>query len=183
MLMLLLNDLGAAIRQSPIGWLATAFSGWLEGVTPRQIHLSPYSYRFRWSPITRLGQLILLVLWFFIVPPVWAADSTSSLPALDASAPLPAPVDAADIPSDQVNQFVDAYLQVATLIDARSEDLKRAATEAESLQLQQTIQADAYALIEATGLTLPTYWQLLGLANSDVEFRDRVLAQLEERDH
>ncbi|NJN20751.1 MAG: DUF4168 domain-containing protein [Leptolyngbya sp. RL_3_1] len=97
-------------------------------------------------------------------------------------APLPTPVDAADIPSDQVNQFVEAYLEVVALIDARSEALKRAATEAESLQLQQTIQADAYGLIEATGLTLPTYWQLLGLANSDFEFRDRVLAQLEERD-
>ena len=43
-------------------------------------------------------------------------------------------------------------------------------------------QAEAYGLIEAAGLTRQTYWQLLGLANSDAEFRDRVLAQLEERD-
>ena len=84
------------------------------------------------------------------------------------------------IPSEKVTQFVTAYLQVVALIDARSEELEAAPTEAESLALQQAIQMAAYGAIEATGLTRQEYWQLLGLANSDMEFRDRVLAQLEE---
>ncbi|MDA0673065.1 MAG: DUF4168 domain-containing protein, partial [Cyanobacteria bacterium] len=88
----------------------------------------------------------------------------------------------ADIPSEKVTQFVTAYLQVVALIDERSEELERAPTEAESLQIQQDIQRSAYALIEENGLTRQDYWQLLGLANTDAEFRDRILAQLEERD-
>jgi predicted XRE-type DNA-binding protein len=130
----------------------------------------------------QLGKLILAVsgVWIFTTSPVWAEVGEAAVIA--APSPSQTQLDSTDIPSGQVNQFVEAYLQVVDLIEARSGDLKRAATEAESLQLQQTIQAEAYELIEAAGLTQQTYWQLLGLANSDVEFRDRILAQLEEKD-
>ncbi|MEM6521251.1 MAG: DUF4168 domain-containing protein, partial [Cyanobacteria bacterium P01_C01_bin.70] len=53
-------------------------------------------------------------------------------------------------------------------------------TEAESLQLQRAIETEAFDLIQAAGLSQQDYFQLLGLANTDPEFRDRVLAQLEE---
>jgi hypothetical protein len=91
-------------------------------------------------------------------------------------------LNATDIPSEKVDQFVAAYLDVVQLIDERGEALQRAETEAESLRIQQSIQAEAFQLIEERGLTRQDYWQLLGLANTDPEFRDRVLAQLEERD-
>lgn len=91
-------------------------------------------------------------------------------------------LNATDIPSEKVDQFVSAYLRVAELIDERGEDLQRAETEAESRRLQRAIEAEAFGLIQAAGLTRQDYFQLLGLANTDPEFRDRVLAQLEERD-
>ncbi|MDB9525891.1 DUF4168 domain-containing protein [Oscillatoria sp. CS-180] len=87
-----------------------------------------------------------------------------------------------DIPAEKVDQFVTAYLHVVDLIDDRSEDLQRAETEAEFLQLQRTIEAAAFNLMQEAGLTREEYFQLLGLANADIEFRDRVLAQIEERD-
>lgn len=90
-------------------------------------------------------------------------------------------LDATDIPSEKVDQFVSAYLEVATLIDERSEDLQRAETEAESRRLQRAIEADAFQRIQDAGLTRQDYLQLLGLANTDPEFRERVLAQLEEQ--
>lgn len=103
----------------------------------------------------------------------------------DSTAPVPVTplteLDATDIPSEKVDQFVSAYLEVATLIDERSEDLQRAETEAESRRLQRAIEAAAFQRIQDAGLTRQDYLQLLGLANTDPEFRERVLAQLEEQ--
>ncbi len=89
-------------------------------------------------------------------------------------------LNATDIPSEKVDQFVSAYLGVAALIEERTADIQRAETEAESLQLQRAVESEAFTLIQDSGLTRQDYFQLLGLANTDPEFRDRVLAQLEE---
>jgi hypothetical protein len=105
------------------------------------------------------------------------------MPTADA-APLatPAAPDANDIPSETVSRFVRAYIAVVKLIESRELSLQRAETDTESHQMQQEIQAAALELIQADGLTLSAYWELLGLANSDPEFRDRVLAQIDEAD-
>lgn len=108
---------------------------------------------------------------------------SSQRPADDLSAaPKTAPrqADAKDLPSETVSQFVHAYLEVVELVERREIDLQRAETEAESLQIQREIQAEAFRLIEASGLTRRQYWQLLSLANVDADFRERVLAQVEE---
>ncbi len=102
------------------------------------------------------------------------AEDTTAVPSLTE-------LDATDIPSEQVDQFVSAYLKVVTLIDEQSEHLQRAETEAESRRLQRAIEADAFQLIQDAGLTRQDYFQLLGLANTDPTFRDRVLARLEEQ--
>jgi hypothetical protein len=120
---------------------------------------------------------------FFVNPPLALATSSQT----DNVAPLEEPPrsapnqpDASDIPSETVSQFVTAYLAVVELIEQREADLQRAETEAESLQKQREIQAQAFQLIQETGLTRQQYWQLLGLANADADFRERVLAQVEE---
>jgi hypothetical protein len=136
----------------------------------------------RWRHGLRVGMAIALTVLLWLpwgAAPAWADDEASSPQPTVFTAPE---VNAADIPSEKVAQFVSAYLEVVALIDTRSEELERARTEAESLQIQQDIQRAAYDLIEANGLTRQDYWQLLGLANGDTEFRDRILAQLEERD-
>ena len=127
-----------------------------------------------------LGWLLMMSLLVFTVPPALAETILEEPPA--PTSILSADLNATDIPSEKVDQFVSAYLQVVELIDERSEELQRAETEAESLRLQQTIQIAAFQLIEEAGLSRQDYWQLLGLANTDPEFRDRVLAQMEERD-
>lgn len=85
-----------------------------------------------------------------------------------------------DIPSEKVNQFVQAFLQVLDVIERREGELQGAETEAESLRIQRDIETEALAIIEAAGLTKSEYLQLLGLANTDSEFGERVAMQLQE---
>ena len=75
---------------------------------------------------------------------------------------------------------MSACLQVVALIERREGELQGAETESESLRIQQDIEAEAIAIIEATGLTRPEYLQLLGLANVDPEFGERIAALLQE---
>lgn len=135
-------------------------------------------------PWRRLQRLIL-ALWLSLSLSLAGLPATAgATEAIAPEAELPAPIipqpDASDIPSERVSKFVRAYLAVVDLISQRETDLQRAETETESLQLQEKIQAEAFALIEQAGLSRQEYWQLLGLANTDPDFRERVLAQVEE---
>ena len=133
------------------------------------------NYQFCW-----LGMVICCLGSGLLWPhPVALADDAPAVIAAPSSVPT-AELNATDIPSEKVDQFVSAYLSVAHLIDDRSEELQRAETETESRQLQRAIEASAFSLIQDAGLSRQDYFQLLGLANTDPEFRDRVLAQLEE---
>ncbi|MFE4105311.1 DUF4168 domain-containing protein [Almyronema epifaneia] len=136
-------------------------------------HLKSLNQRF-------LGLLLSIAL-LLPMSPAWAVASISPEPAtLAVPAVSELGLTANDISSEKVSQFVQAYLQVVELIDQRENELQSAETESETLQLQQEIQTEAFSLITQAGLTQPEYWQLLGLANSDMEFRERILAQLEE---
>lgn len=89
-------------------------------------------------------------------------------------------LDATTIPTEKVNKFVQAYLQVWQLISRREGELQAAETELESLRIAQEIETEAFAIIETAGLTNQEYLQLLGLANIDPEFGERVATQLQE---
>lgn len=119
--------------------------------------------------------LSLMLLLGCCVPAAAAPLSAAGSPM-----PLTTAPDANDIPSETVSRFVEAYVAVVDLIESRELGLQRAETDTESRQMQQEVQAAALDLIQANGLTLSAYWELLGLANSDPEFRDRVLAQIDE---
>ncbi len=88
--------------------------------------------------------------------------------------------DSNDIPSEKVNQFVHAFLQVVNLIERREGELQGAETESESLRVQREIETEALEIIATAGLTKTEYLQLLGLANTDSEFGERVAAQIQE---
>ncbi len=112
-----------------------------------------------------------------------AAESTDSIDSIDSvesAAPSRLDLGADDISSEKVSQFVDAYLQVTRLIEQREGELSEAETDSESLRVQRDIEATALTLIEGAGLNWQEYIQLLGLANSDPEFGERIAAQLEE---
>ncbi len=85
-----------------------------------------------------------------------------------------------DISSEKVSQFVDAYVQVLALVEQREGELQAAETQLESVRVQQEIEAAAFSVIESTGLTRQEYIQLLGLANSDAEFGERIITQLQD---
>lgn len=114
----------------------------------------------------------------------WAGELTEPLvessPAVEQGLPSRSGLDANDISSEKISQFVQAYLKVVALIEQRESQLQGAETDSESLQMQQEIQKEALSLIEAEGLTVQEYLQLLGLANIDPEFGERVVAHLQE---
>jgi hypothetical protein len=126
---------------------------------------------------------LAIALWLGGMLPAIAADRPESLDPV--SAPIVSPranLSASDISAEKVSQFVQAYLQVLRLIDRREGELQAAETESESLRIQQEIEAEAYGAIAAAGLTEQEYLQLLGLANTDAEFGERIAAQLLESD-
>lgn len=89
-------------------------------------------------------------------------------------------LDPSNIPSEKLSEFVHACLQVVALIERREGELQGAETESESLRIEQEIEAEALAIIEKAGLTRQEYLQLLGLANTDPEFGERIAVQLQE---
>lgn len=111
-----------------------------------------------------------------------AANSVPSVPAVESEEQIPSRVDLdpSRIPSEKISQFVHACVQVVKLIDSREGELQSAETESESLRIEREIEAAAIALIEQAGLTRQEYIQLLGLANTDPEFGERVALLLQE---
>lgn len=103
-------------------------------------------------------------------------------PVAESPAPPPPATNLAteDISAEKVNQFVHAYLQVLALVEEREGEVQAAETQLESMRLQQELESEAFAIIEDAGLTLQEYLQLLGLANTDPEFGERVATQLQE---
>ncbi len=106
-----------------------------------------------------------------IAAPTDPAPSASSAPSVP---------DASAIPAEKVERFATAYLQVLTLIGDRNAELHRAETEAAAAQLEREIEAQALEIIQTAGLSTTEYLKLLGLANVDAEFRERIAAQLQE---
>jgi Domain of unknown function (DUF4168) len=133
----------------------------------------------RIAAICRSLLLLLLVLLALCARPglSWA-ESANPLPEAESAAPAGLNTDA--ISPEKINQFIHAYLQVTNLIEQREGELQAAETDSESQRIQQDIEAQAIALIESESLTLQEYLQLLGLANLDPEFGDRIALQLQE---
>jgi len=133
----------------------------------------------RWIVLSLIGIFIGLSLAVPLAIAQETVPSDGDRPAA-AIAPEPIPLDPTNIPSEKVSQFIHACLQVVALIDHREGELQSAETDSESERIQQEIEQEALAIIEQAGLTRQEYLQLLGLANSDPEFGERVAIQLQE---
>ena len=133
--------------------------------------------------LSRTIKISLLVLFFTCAllintgAGIAEVSGQKTLPETTQLRPL---LDATTIPAEKVNKFVQAYLQVWQLISRRESELKAAETELESLRIAQEIETEALAIIEQAGLTNQEYLQLLGLANIDPEFGERVATGLQE---
>lgn len=128
--------------------------------------------------------IILSALFVLPTPVCLAQDSSSSdsptEPAVTESELNSPSFDANSIPSEKVDRFVQAYLQVLELIDRRQGELLSAETKIASARLQREIESQALQLIKQTGLTQQEYLQLLSLANIDPEFGERIAANVQE---
>jgi hypothetical protein len=139
--------------------------------------------------VRRIGSYccgIVLIIGMSLGQPMMAI-AASAPPAPTTAEPITAPprptstdIETSDISSEKINQFVRAYLQVIDLMERREAELQSAETESESRRIQHDIEAEAFALIEKAGLTRQEYLQLLGLANIDPEFGERIAIQLDE---
>jgi hypothetical protein len=127
--------------------------------------------------IMMVGVAIALLWCSLGSPPAIAATPDSPPPVLEVT---PLSPDASAVPAEKVTQFVRAYLQVLNLLDRRESELRQAETETEATRLEQEIETEAFGAIEQAGLKPQEYIQLLGLANSDPEFGERVAARLQE---
>ncbi|MEL6160266.1 MAG: DUF4168 domain-containing protein [Cyanobacteria bacterium J06623_5] len=86
----------------------------------------------------------------------------------------------ADVAAEKVDQFAQAYMQILQLLSDREPELPAAATTAEALKIERSIEADAFNIIESTGLTLPEYMQILSLASQDDTFQDKILGRIDD---
>lgn len=138
--------------------------------------------KFGWSGC-RVVILLIFTLLIGLLPgrAIVLAEALTDTEAIQEQSSLNrSNLDASDISSEKISQFVQAYLEVLTLIEQREGELQGAETETESLQIQQEIEAEAFTIINSAGLTRQEYLQLLGLANIDPEFGERVAVQLQE---
>ena len=136
----------------------------------------------RWLKQLVLLALLMAQLWMSLIPSSLAVNSASlgDVPVIEPLAPIRSNLGAEDISSEKVSQFVHAYLKVLALVEQREGDLQAAETQLESLRVQQEIETEAFATIESAGLTWQEYLQLLGVANTDPEFGERIVTQLQE---
>lgn len=146
----------------------------------------PQLWQNSWRGIQTVVWSGLMLLLLFVYDPAisWAqgssSDNSADAPAEQSAPPKRSSFAADDISSEKISQFVEAYLQVLDLVEGREGDLQGAETESESLKVQQEIESEALSIIESAGLTWQEYVQLLGLANIDAEFGERIAAQLQE---
>lgn len=138
------------------------------------------------GPIYRCLLVLIFALTLLLSLPqgLTVALDNSGAKNVESITPLPTQVrpllDTTTIPAEKVNKFVQAYLQVWQLISRREGELQAAETELESLRIERDIEAEASFMITQAGLTKQEYLQLLGLANVDPEFGERVAMQLQE---
>lgn len=131
---------------------------------------------------------VVTLLWLMLLTSTALSEelpSGSAAPGEDASTevlleqPL-SRLSSGDIASEKVNQFVQAYLQVLQLIEQHEGELQGAETDLEAQQVERQVEAEALSVIKTVGLTQQEYLQLIGLANVDPEFGERLAAQLQE---
>jgi Domain of unknown function (DUF4168) len=121
-----------------------------------------------------------LSLWLSYPTMGWADPAPSTGPSTTSTL-TEGSAETTDIASNKISQFSRAYVAVVDLITAHENDLQKAETATESSQIEKLIQSEALEAIQSNGLTLPEYLQLVGLANRDSEFREQILAAMEEK--
>ena len=117
------------------------------------------------------------------------AMATEVTPALS-DAPVPVRseperssiVSSDDVSSEKLSAFVTAYVAVMDVVERQEIPWQNAESESEALRLQQELEEDAVAKIEASGLSPAEYLQLLNLIQVDTELGETIAALLQDYD-
>lgn len=126
-----------------------------------------------------LGLFLGLAIALFGLTSASFAVSTPLVQAVPAEAGQSL-IEGADIAAEKIDQFAQAYLQVLQLLGDREAEISAAETTDEALKIEQSIESDAVRIIQDSGLFMPEYMKILGLASQDAAFQDKVLGRMDE---
>lgn len=132
-----------------------------------------------------LGVVIFISQSVMMAPTATMADS-QTFPAssvLDRSEPQRSSiVSADDVSSEKLSAFVMAYAAVMDVVERQEIPWQNAESESEAAMLQQELEEEAIAKIEASGLSQAEYLQLLNLIQVDTELGETIAALLQDYD-
>lgn len=112
-----------------------------------------------------------------------ASQAFSDFPDLDRSEPQRSSIlSADDVSSEKLSAFVTAYVAVMDVVERQEIPWQNAESESESLRLQQEVEEEAIAKIEASGLSQAEYLQLLNLIQVDTELGETIASLLQDYD-
>ena len=87
-----------------------------------------------------------------------------------------------DVSSEKLSAFVTAYVAVMDVVKRQEIPWQNAESESEALRLQQEVEEEAIAKIEASGLSQAEYLQLLNLIQVDTELGETIASLLQDYD-
>ena len=112
-----------------------------------------------------------------------ASQAFSDFPDLDRSEPQRSSIlSADDVSSEKLSAFVTAYVAVMDVVERQEIPWQNAESESEALRLQQEVEEEAIAKIEASGLSQAEYLQLLDLIQVDTELGETIASLLQDYD-
>ncbi|MCX5963156.1 MAG: DUF4168 domain-containing protein [Cyanobacteria bacterium] len=112
-----------------------------------------------------------------------ASQAFSDFPDLDRSEPQRSSIlSADDVSSEKLSAFVTAYVAVMDVVERQEIPWQNAESESEALRLQQEVEEEAIAKIEASGLSQAEYLQLLNLIQVDTELGETIASLLQDYD-
>ena len=112
-----------------------------------------------------------------------ASQAFSDFPDLDRSEPQRSSIlSADDVSSEKLSAFVMAYVAVMDVVERQEIPWQNAESDSEALRLQQEVEEEAIAKIEASGLSQAEYLQLLNLIQVDTELGETIASLLQDYD-
>lgn len=159
----------------------------------RALNVVTLFYWFLGDRLMRMGLHLLIVLIVaifisqsFIIGTTMAMEATPALsdapPPVRSDPERSSIVSADDVSSEKLSAFVTAYVAVMDVVERKEIPWQNAESESEALRLQQELEEDALAKIEASGLSPAEYLQLLNLIQVDTELGETIAALLQDYD-
>ncbi len=90
--------------------------------------------------------------------------------------------DQAAFSSDQIERFVDAYLDIIGIQEEYTAEIEGTDGAEEARELQEQANDEMVAAIEDNGLSVPEYSEIANAMDMDPELRDEVSSRIQERD-